>query len=434
MLSRSRVIENLIKFYSGKDEKKCVLQFHDIPGGAKTFLLVAKFCYGIRLELTAQNIVSLRCAAEYLQMSEDLGEGNLITQAEIFLNEIFGNWTDTITALETCEQVLPYAEELHIVSRCIDSLAMKACADPSLFSWPMSGSGTAESPEGTVLWNGICAAAKTLPVSEDWWFEDVSFLRFSQYRRLILAVESSGMKPERIAGSLVHYAKKHLPLIGRQASFKGANRSALGSTASPQSDVDQRNLLEEIVALLPTQKGSTPTNFLLRLLRTSMILHARPSCQEKLEKQIGVQLDQAALEDLLIPNMGYSLETLYDTDCVQRILDHFVQVDHEELESSSNYIVDEGQLMGGSHPLTPMTLVANLVDGYLAEVAPDVNLKLPKFHSLAAVIPDYARPLDDGIYRAIDIYLKVRLFLVYTSFSLFFFWGQIILPAILMLC
>ncbi|XWS07959.1 hypothetical protein CRYUN_Cryun41cG0035900 [Craigia yunnanensis] len=108
-----------------------------------------------------------------------------------------------------------------------------------------------------------------------------------------------------------------------------------------------------------------------------------------------------------------SLETLYDIDCVQRILDHFVLVDHEALDSSSNYIVDEGQLMGGSCPLTPMTIVANLVDGYLAEVAPDVNLKLPKFRSLAAVNPDYARPLDDGIYRAIDMYLKFRFFLAH---------------------
>lgn len=57
--------------------------------------------------------------------------------------------------------------------------------------------------------------------------------------------------------------------------------------------------------------------------------------------------------------------------------------------------------------MTPITMVAKLIDGYLAEVAPDVNLKLPKFQKLAATVPDYARPLDDGLYRAIDIYLKV---------------------------
>ncbi|TYJ16082.1 hypothetical protein E1A91_A10G226400v1 [Gossypium mustelinum] len=408
LLSRSQVIENRINDYSSEDDEKCVLQFHDLPGGAKTFLLVAKFCYGIRLELTALNIVGIRCAAEYLQMTEDRGDGNLIMLSESFLNEMFGHWTDTIKALETCKEFLPYSEELHIFSRCIDSLAMKACADTNLFSWPLPENGIAQCPEGNhVLWNGICSTAKPQPLSEDWWYEDASLLRLSSYKRLILAVESRGMKPERIAGSVVHYAKRHLSLLCRQSSFQGRNHAAPRSLVSHPSDADQRNLLEEIVALVPTQKGATPTNFLLRLLRTSMVLQARPSCQDKLEKQIGAQLDQAALEDLLIPNVGYSMETLYDIDCVQRILDHFARVDNEPLDPS-NYIIDEGQLMGGSHPLTPMTMVATLVDGYLAEVAPDVNLKLPKFQSLAAVIPDYARPLNDGIYRAIDIYLKAH--------------------------
>ncbi|XP_039038902.1 BTB/POZ domain-containing protein At5g03250-like [Hibiscus syriacus] len=413
LLSRSPVIADRIKDYCGLDDENCVLQFHDIPGGAKTFLLVAKFCYGVRLELNAMNIVGLRCAAEYLQMSEDHGDGNLITQTESFLNEMFGHWTDTVKALETCEEFLPYSEELHIVSRCIDSLAMKACADTSLFSWPLSERGIAQRPEGShVLWNGICTTAKPRTLSEDWWYEDVSFFRLPLYKRLIIAFDSSGMKPERIAGSVVHYAKTHLPLLCRQSSFQGRNNAAPVSIASHLSDMDQRHLLEEIVALIPTQKGATPTNFLLRLLRTSMILRARPPCQEKLERQIGAQLDQAALEDLLIPNIGYSMETLYDIDCAQRILDHFIRVDQESLNSSSSYVIDEGQLMGGSHPLTPMTMVATLVDGYLAEVAPDVNLKLPKFQSLAAVIPDYARPSNDGIYRAIDIYLKAHPWLI----------------------
>lgn len=222
-----------------------------------------------------------------------------------------------------------------------------------------------------------------------------------------MAVGTREIKPERISGSLIHYAKQHLPLLGRQSNFQNGNHVSHGSTISAPSEADQRTLLEELVELLPIQKSVTPTSFLLRLLRTSMILHASPSCRERLEKRIGVQLDEAALEDLMIPNMGYSVETLYDIDCIQRILDHFMLLNHDSVDSS-NCVVDEGQLVGGSCPLTPITMVANLVDGYLAEVAPDVNLKLPKFLSLAAAIPDYARPLDDGIYRAIDIYLKVH--------------------------
>ncbi|XP_070030180.1 BTB/POZ domain-containing protein At5g03250-like isoform X2 [Nicotiana sylvestris] len=359
------------------------------------------------MELTARNVVSLRCAAEYLQMNEDYGEGNLIAQTESFLIEVFGFWTDTFKALETCEDVLPWAEELHIVSRCIDSLSTKACADPTLLSWPVAG----QSQDDAFAWNGIHAsgaASKQCPLNEDWWYEDVSFLKQHIYRKLILAVSARGMTPERIAGSLIFYAKKHLPLNGRQSNFQKHNGAVPGSTLPAASDADQRTLLEEIVALLPEQKGFIPTKFLLRLLKTSMILDASKSSRENLERRVGAQLDEAALEDILIPNMGHTVETLYDIDCIQRMVDHFMMADQDEIEPTSNELINEGQLVGGSHSLAPLTIVANLVDGYLAEVAPDTNLKLTKFNALASAIPGYARPLDDGIYRAIDIYLKAH--------------------------
>lgn len=411
MLSRSGLLESLIGECSRDTEQKCTVRLDEIPGGAKTFLLVAKFCYGVKLELTATNVVSIRCAAEYLRMNEDYGDANLIAQTENFMNEIFGSWSDSIKALETCEEVLTQAEELHVVSRCITSLAMKACADVSMFNWPISSHSESESPARAAVWNGICAAGKADAVSEDWWYEDASILKLPFYRRLILAIANRGMTPERVAGSVMRYAVRHLPLMRRHSS-------ATRSTISSSSEADQKNLLEQIVELLPYQKAVFPTNFLLQLLRTSMILHAGSLCRENLERRIGAQLEQALLEDILIPNMGCSVETLYDIDCIERILNHFIEEERDANDPNADCV--EGQLMGGSHALTPMTMVANLVDSYLSEVAPDVNLKLPKFQSLAAVFPDYARPLDDGIYRAIDIYLKVN-----ENSGLYYFIGQL---------
>ena len=52
--------------------------------------------------------------------------------------------------------------------------------------------------------------------------------------------------------------------------------------------------------------------------------------------------------------------------------------------------------------------VSKLMDSYLAEVARDSKLPLDKFHSLAEAVPVSARVSDDGLYRAIDTYLKVR--------------------------
>ncbi|GMI80005.1 hypothetical protein like AT5G03250 [Hibiscus trionum] len=403
LLSRCGLLEKLIEECSNGEGSSLSLRLDDIPGGAMAFELISKFCYGVRMELTALNVVSVRCAAEYLEMTEDHGDGNLIMQTESFLNQVLGNWADSITALEACEEVLAHAEELHIVPRCIDSLAAKACADPSLFSWPFPVRETKKSPENAGLWNGISTVTKTRHTGEDWWYRDVSFLSLPLYKRLILAIESKGLRPESIAASVEHYARRYLPLMNRQSSFDDLHNVNTVTT----SEADQRVLLEEIVGLLPNKKGVASSKFLIRLLRTAMVLHASPSCRENLEMKVGAQLDQASLVDILIPNLGYT-ETRFNIDCVQRILDHFMLV-QQAAALATPCAVEEGQLTNGSpDSLKPMTMVATLIDGFLAEVASDVNFKLPKFEALAATIPDYARPHDDGLYHAIDVYMKAH--------------------------
>jgi NPH3 family len=331
-------------------------------------------------------------------MSEELCEGNLISHTEAFLNKnVLRSWKDSLKALQSCEENLPYSENLGIVRRCIDSLAVKARTDPNLFSWPMEYGGGMQSPGGSVLWNGISTGARPRNFSPDWWYDDVAILSFSMYKRLIQAMELRGIRQEIIAGSLTHYAKKYLPGLTRR-------QSPVGVTAQ-LSEEEQKNLLEEIDGLLPVKKGLIPTKILFGMLRTALILKSDARCVCNLEKRIGLQLDQARLEDLLLPSFTYTMETLYNVECVQRMLEHFLQMD--QLENSgmaSPGLMDD---VTGSPSLTPLTNVARLIDGYLAEIAPDVNLKPPKFQTLASMVPDYARPLDDGLYRAIDIYLKV---------------------------
>ncbi|KAJ0624383.1 putative NPH3 domain-containing protein [Helianthus annuus] len=52
-------------------------------------------------------------------------------------------------------------------------------------------------------------------------------------------------------------------------------------------------------------------------------------------------------------------------------------------------------------------LVGKLIDGYLSEIALDTNLKPENFLELAFELPEQARVYDDGLYRAVDVYLKV---------------------------
>jgi hypothetical protein len=256
------------------------------------------------------------------------------------------------------------------------------------------------------------------------------------FKRLIQAMEAKGMRAESIAGAIMFYAGRFLPGLKRDTSFSNAlasygadgsggggggmssrNITPRAASVSAPSEGDQRYFLEEIVALLPTKKGVASTKFLLGMLRKAMLLHASPLCRENLERRIGAQLEDASLDDLLVPNLGYHVETLYDIDCVQRILDYFMSsTDGIGTGYTSPALAEEGGgslgiPQGGtpSSSLSPITMVAKLMDGFLAEVAPDTNLKLPKFQALAAVVPDYARPVDDGIYRATDIYLKVHI-------------------------
>ncbi|KAG8066411.1 hypothetical protein GUJ93_ZPchr0004g38643 [Zizania palustris] len=411
-MSRSGTLQKLINEAAADDDdggggEPCNVQLHDVPGGAAAFELAARFCYDVRAELNAANVVPLRCAAEHLRMTEEYGEGNLVEQTEAFLLDVLGSWNDAVRALQACDGVLPHAEDLLIVPRCIDSLATKACADPTLFGWPMLEYYTAKSLEETVIWNGITTAGKPRSPGADWWYKQAASLKLPVYKRLISAMRSKGMSPKNIAGSLTHYAKRHLSGLSRHSGYSESGRGGdrLGTVLS---DVEQRVLLEEIVALLPAEKGVATTRFLLGLLRTTMILHAGAACRDALEKRVGNQLEEAALEDLLIPNIGYSVDTLYDVDCMQRMLEHFVATNTSAFAASPE-ITEEGQLVDGSSAeLTPVSTVAKLVDGYLAEVGTDTNLIMSKFQSIAELVPDYARAIDDGIYRAIDIYLKAH--------------------------
>ena len=169
------------------------------------------------------------------------------------------------------------------------------------------------------------------------------------------------------------------------------------------ASVDQKVLLERIVKLLPEKKGKSFCRFVLGLLRVALILGVNDTCQDSLERRIGMQLDFATLDNLLIPSYSDS-DTLYNTDCVERIIHHFTTLGSSAASFSPSPFDLEPSPSSG-----PLKKVAKLVDSYIAEVASDVNLKPGKIRVLAEALPDSSRLLHDGLYRAFDIYFKVRI-------------------------
>ncbi|GJT60306.1 BTB/POZ domain-containing protein isoform X1 [Tanacetum coccineum] len=102
------------------------VDLHDIPGGADAFELCAKFCYGIKIDLSAHNIVPAICAAKFLLMTESVREGNFVSKLEVFFDScILEGWKDAVVAFETTDRHSEWSENLGIIRKCIDSVVDK---------------------------------------------------------------------------------------------------------------------------------------------------------------------------------------------------------------------------------------------------------------------------------------------------------------------
>ncbi|PNY11408.1 BTB/POZ domain-containing protein [Trifolium pratense] len=406
LVSKCGKIVRIYEESKNTKEKNPTMVLEDFPGGPDTFLIVAKFCYGFRVELTAKNVVLVHCAAEYLEMTDEYEEYNLLTKSESFFHKnILRNWKDCILALQSSEPILSRAENLHLVDKCLNALSMMACTDPSLFGWPMMMYGSFQSPGGSILWNGINTGARIRTSESEWWFEDISYLSVGLFERLIKTMRSRGMRPESLAGAIMYYSKKHLPGLGRwQGGQGGTTRTVASFSLTPASaTVDQKVLLESMEKLLPQKKGKSFCRFLLGLLRVASILNASQTCKESLEQRIGMQLELATLDSLLIPAYADS-DALYNTDCIEHIVHHFVRTE-SNLTAFSPSSLDPQASSSSSESLRK---VAKLVDSYIGEIASDVNLKPEKLRALAQALPESSRSLHDGLYRALDIYFKAH--------------------------
>lgn len=363
------------------------LKLENFPGGSETFEIILKFCYGVPVDMSPNNIAALRCAAEYLEMTEELEDGNLIAKTEAFLTfVVLASWKETIIVLKSCDNLSPWAENLQIMRRCCDSIAYKATKKNSL--------------------------AGDADANESWWLEDVASLRINHFMRIITAIKAKGMNPEIVGKCTMRYAEKWLP--GMDEELEGLRGFGFGKSIMQFSIIsgrkeeggnmghnkEQRTIIESLVSLLPHQQGAVPCQFLLQMLKTAMAFSASPALITELEKRVGMALEDASAVDLLIPN--YKNEdhgtivnspehrTMHNIDVVQRIVDYFLM--HEQQQQQNN---------GKSN-------VSKILDNYLAEIAKDQNLSIAKFQVLAESLPETSRSCDDGLYRAIDTYLKTH--------------------------
>ncbi|TYH59890.1 hypothetical protein ES332_D08G253600v1 [Gossypium tomentosum] len=366
LVAKSNYIRKLIMETNEADLTR--LNLSEIPGGPEIFEKAAKFCYGVNFEITVHNVAALRCAAEYLQMTDKYCDNNLAGRTEDFLSQVaLSSLSGAVVVLKSCEDLLPMAEELKIVQRCIDVASARACNEASF-------------------------PCRTPP---NWWTEELSILDVELFGRIIGAMKQRGAKPLTIAAALITYAERWLRDLVRDHSGNGIKCS---EPIDSDLRIQQRELLESIVQLLPAEKAAFPIHFLCCLLRCAIFLKASSACRNEAEKRISLILEHVTVDDLLVLSFTYDGERLFDLDSVRRIISGFVE------KEKSMAVFNGGHFREVSS--SAMQRVAKTVDAYLAEIATAVELSISKFNGIANLVPKGARKVEDDLYRAIDVYLK----------------------------
>ncbi|KDO56566.1 hypothetical protein CISIN_1g0070151mg [Citrus sinensis] len=306
------------------------LKLENFPGGSETFEIILKFCYGLPIAFNPNNIAPLRCASEFLDMSEEYEDGNLISKTEAFLTlVILSSWKETITVLKSCKNLSPWAENLQIVRRCCDSIAWKASRENS--------------------------TTEDIANRQGWWFDDVATLGIDHFMRIITTIKVKGTKPEIIGKCIMHYAKKWLPgmdveLEGLRGYGYGKHELQFSILNAGKEEVsvgqkEQRTIIENLVNLLPHQDEGVSCKFFLQMLKMAMVYNASPALISELEKRVGMMLEDANANDLLIPN--YKNEdhaklnspehnTMHNIDVVQRIMDYFLMHEQQQQQKQQN--------------------------------------------------------------------------------------------------
>ncbi|ERM99642.1 BTB/POZ domain-containing protein At5g48130 [Amborella trichopoda] len=355
------------------------------PGGPQAFEMVALFCYGsVLLSMDPFNVATLRCAAEFLEMHEDYSAGNLCERSDLYLNQVvLQRWEDTLIVLQKSQILLPWAEDLLMVSRCIESLAFMACMevlDPEQRGKPVPNlQALANQP-----WNSETVreiAGKEL------WIKDLIALPFGIFERIIGSMRRQGMEEKFVSPIIVFYANKWV--LSRKTHL-------YLETMSENNGIQHENsmitvILDGLIDLLPLGKKTgrvIPVGFLFSLLSKALNLDLSSGRKEKLKAQITSLLHFAQKEDVFLPPK--SVESITSSHEFETIVDIF-----SNFASLYAHVNSHGT-----------SIVADLWDKFLTQVAPDPYLGPSRFMDLLEIVPISARETHDHLYTVINTFLS----------------------------
>lgn len=382
---------------SGNYDSACesiegIISLDEIPGGQNGFEICAKFCYGISVKISPLNFVPAICAARFLRMTESVAKGNLVTKLECFFDTcILQGWKDSIVVLQETRKVGDsWSEKLVIANRCIDAILRKIRTHTSQVTW----SYTYTRP-----------GSDRKLVSKDWWTEDVADLNLEHFSSIISSLRSSSHKilPPLIGEALHVYTCKHL-LDPSADVFRSFIHEGLDTE---ESITKQRCILESIVSMIPSERGSVSGRFFIRLVIIANFVGASPSTRAELIRRAGRQLHEVNARDLLFASP--SNPESYDIDMVEEVLEIFL-VQFRRLPKTMDEEDEEAkEQVAATKMLASMIKVGKTIDSYLQIISHKPDIPVTRIVQLAKSLPELARPEHDQLYRTIDTYLKVKI-------------------------
>ncbi|CAN6205899.1 unnamed protein product [Urochloa humidicola] len=350
------------------------------PGGCEAFEAIALSCYGDTVALDPFNVAAVRCAAEFL------GVGGLGARCDLYINQVvLQSWDDALIVLQRCQPLLPVAEELLIVSRCVESLAFMACMeilDPEQRrDQPGAAAGRALAGR---RWDA--ELVKEL-AARDLWIKDLIALPFEFFGRIVRALRRQGMKEKYVSPVVLFYANKWV-LSEKTHKFWACTDD---EAVDGETDANRRAaaIMEGVIALLPVEAvaaagGAVPVAFYFALLSRSLALELSEETQTRLREQVASNLQFARVEDLPLPEQETDrpIADSREVRAVESIVSSHVSVRRKGAEA-----------------------VAELWDRYLLQIASDPKLRPERLSELIGVIPAGDRKNHNHLYEAINTYL-----------------------------
>lgn len=355
--------EYFCKLAHSADVKK--VELVGFPGGPDIFSTVADFCYNMKVELTKNNIVQVRCAAEFLQMK---GEGNLIDMADKFFNDTITS-TKMSRSTSCIASLLLFASTVGelanvsgIVDVCCEALIECWLKPPTKFSSPTN------------------ISKQSLDRREDRTINALLSLPLDWYLKLVISARDRGVQSSLLAELSTSYISV---LIDRDESEENSSQSTESGEITSKSPrpkspkkTDIAKVLDNIITVLPEESLFSDVitiEWLTKVIRVATSYNCK--CRKLLVKAAGELLCKISAEELctISPSL---LRDIVQESC-----------------TSGNGQIEKA---------------CRIVDTYMSEMVRKGVLTADTFKLLATVVPKDARSNHDQMYNILEYVLTAE--------------------------